>query len=91
MKKLCVLVFAFLFVTLSTYAENIVIQVTTDSGTKKESHYDYVYYNPPRQSLEAWGRYIYSNSKVRYVNSPSKLKRAAHAARIDANNYEYSN
>ena len=58
--------------------------------SRKESRYDHVYYNPPRQSLGAYGVYVYSNSAVRYVHSPSKLKREAHAARIDAYNMAYS-
>lgn len=64
---------------------------TTPSRSLRNSHYDAVYSNPRRQSLEAWGRYIYSNSRVRYVNSPSKMKRAAHAARIEAYNVRYEN
>ncbi|MBR2069337.1 MAG: hypothetical protein IJ877_06200 [Candidatus Gastranaerophilales bacterium] len=90
MKQLCVL-FAFILLSACCNAQDIIIQVARNGNCAKETRYDYVYYNPPRQSLEAWGRYIYSNSRIRYVNSPSKLKRAAHAARIDANNFEYNN
>ena len=50
------------------------------------SRYDYMYANPPKQSLGAYGRYILSSSKVRYVHSPSRLKGAKHAARINAYN-----
>ena len=50
------------------------------------SRYDYMYANPPKQSLGAYGRYIMSSSKVRYVHSPSRLKGAKHAARINAYN-----
>ncbi len=51
-----------------------------------------IYRDPPRQSLDVYGRYIISTSSVRYVNSPSRLKRARHAARVDVNNrmYEYN-
>jgi hypothetical protein len=47
--------------------------------------------NPPRQSLDAWGVYLVSNSNVRYVHSPSKLKRQAHEDRINAYNYQMAN
>ena len=52
------------------------------------SRYDHIYANPPRQSLGAYGRYIYSSAKVRYVHSPSRLKGAKHAARINAYNVQ---
>lgn len=52
------------------------------------SRYDYLYANPPRQSLGAYGRYIYSNSRTRYLHSPSRLKGVRHAARINANNLQ---
>ena len=52
------------------------------------SRYDYLYANPPRQSLGAYGRYIYSNSRTRYIHSPSRLKGVRHAARINANNLQ---
>jgi len=72
--------------------DNIVINFNNNENQLTQNtnnRYDYVYSNPPRQSLDAWGRYIYSNSTVRYVQSPSRLKRAAHAARIDAYNRMY--
>ena len=53
-----------------------------------DSRYDYLYANPPKQSLGAYGRYIFTNSKVRYVHSPSRLKGTRHAARINANNLQ---
>lgn len=53
-----------------------------------DSRYDYLYANPPRQSLDAYGRYIISTSKVRYLHSPSRLKGVRHAARINANNLQ---
>ena len=54
------------------------------------SRYDYMYANPPKQSLGAYGRYIFSSGGSRYVHSPSRLKGAKHAARINANNrYAY--
>ena len=52
------------------------------------SRYDYLYANPPRQSIGAYGRYIYSSSKTRYLHSPSRLKGVRHAARINANNLQ---
>ena len=52
------------------------------------SRYDYLYANPPKQSLGAYGRYIMSRSGVRYVHSPSRLKGVRHAARINANNLQ---
>ena len=50
------------------------------------SRYDYMYANPPKQSLGAYGRYIFSSGGTRYVHSPSRLKGAKHAARINAYN-----
>ena len=52
------------------------------------SRYDYLYANPPRQSLGAYGRYVYLNSRTRYMHSPSRLKGVRHAARINANNLQ---
>ena len=52
------------------------------------SRYDYIYANPPKPSLSVFGRYIISSSTVRYAHSPSKLKGARHAARINAYNYQ---
>lgn len=92
MKNVCVLgLFALL---LSSYAnaDNIFIQVNRDDEKYTQgSKYDYIYYNPPRKSLQAHGRYIILSSGVRYVHSPSKNKRAAAAARINAYNYEAGN
>ena len=53
-----------------------------------DSRYDYLYANPPRQSLGAYGRYIYANSRTRYTHSPSRLKGVRHAARINAYNLQ---
>lgn len=61
-----------------------------DDRLRSETRYDYMYQNPPRQTLGAYGRYIFSNSGVRYVHSPSRLKNAAHAARINAYNRQYA-
>lgn len=52
------------------------------------SRYDYLYANPPRQNLGAYGRYVYLNSGTRYMQSPSRLKGVRHAARINANNLQ---
>lgn len=53
-----------------------------------DSRYDYLYANPPKQSLKAHGHFLKSSSKVRYLHSPSRLKGVRHAARINANNLE---
>lgn len=53
-----------------------------------DSRYDYLYANPPKQSLKARGHFVNSSSKVRYLHSPSRLKGVRHAARINANNLE---
>lgn len=58
---------------------------------RKAHRYDYIYQNPPQTSLHTNGRYVISTSGVRYVHSPSKGKREAHAARINAYNYETGN
>lgn len=52
------------------------------------SRYDYLYANPPRPSLGAYGRYIISTGNVRYMHSPSRIKGVRHAARINANNLQ---
>ena len=91
MTKFFVLSLSVLMISLSSYAENVLIQVVKDDEDGKESKYDYVYYNPPRKSIQVAGRYVVSSSGVRYVHSSSKHKRAAHAARINAYNYEYGN
>ena len=56
----------------------------------KNTRYEHIYKNPPRQSLGAYGRYIISTSGVRYIHSPSRLKSDRHAQRTDANNRMYS-
>ena len=56
-----------------------------------DSRYDYLYANPPKPRFEAFGRYIGSTSRVRYLHSPSRLKGVIHAARINANNYQAYN
>ena len=53
-----------------------------------DSRYDYLYANPPKQSLGVYGRYIKSSSRMRFVHSPSRLKGVRHAARINANNIQ---
>lgn len=53
-----------------------------------DSRYDYLYANPPKQSLGVFGRYIMSSSGTRYVHSPSRNKGVRHAARINANNLQ---
>lgn len=92
MKKFCVLgLFALLLPSFAN-ADNIFIQIDkNDSRYTQDPKYEYIYYNPPRKGLQAHGRYVILSSGVRYVHSPSKLKRAAHAARINAYNYEASN
>ena len=66
-------------------------EVYVNSGNpylSTSSRYDYLYANPPRQSIGAYGRYIYLSSRARYVHSPSRLKGIRHAARINANNFQ---
>ena len=89
MKRLCVLGLGIFMLSTFVSAQGVIQIVKDDDG--KESRYDYVYQNPPRHSMQVAGRYIISTSGVRYVHSPSKHKRAAHAARINAYNYEYGN
>ena len=92
MKKYCVL-FLFLLLIL----QSAVVLANCDNMQRNDKYYrdyqkyEHIYMNPPRKSLETNGRYVMVSSGVRYVHSPSKLKRAAHAARVDANNYEYGN
>ena len=52
------------------------------------SRYDYIYANPPKQSLGVRGRYIRSTSRTRYLHSPSRNKGVRHAARINAYNMQ---
>ena len=63
--------------------------------TLRDHHYDYIYCNPPRPTLMATGGYgggfIMSTGTARYVHSTSKLKRAAHAAKVNANNFDVMN
>ena len=70
--------------------------VYADYERRDDRYYDYekyehIYMNPPKPSLYARGRYVVSTSGVRYVHSKSKGKRAAHAARINAYNYQLGN
>lgn len=91
MKNVCVFGIGLLLLSSIVNAE-VYTQVRRDDDyNKKASRYDYIYQNPPRQSLQVAGRYIISTSGVRYVHSPSKHKRASAAARINAYNYEYGN
>ena len=92
MKKLFVLGLLTIQLLPFVLAENIYIQVNRDDERyKSDPRYEYIYMNPPKKSLVTNGRYIMVSSGVRYVHSPSKHKRAAHAARINAYNYEYGN
>lgn len=97
-KKLGLFVFCCLCLVLSCNAQNITVNATNSNVNigssaaagsvyeKRSSRYDYVYEAPRRQSLDAYGRYIKASSNVRYINSPSRLKNAKHAARINAYN-----
>ena len=92
MKKCCLLGLFFVLLLPYVCAEDVYVQVNRDdSRYKSDSRYDYIYMNPPKPSLYSRGKYIYASSGVRYVHSPSKRKRAAHAARINAYNYEAGN
>lgn len=51
------------------------------------TRYDYIYFNPPKTSIEVCGRYLKTSAKTVYVYSPSRLKNKAHAAMIEANNW----
>ena len=92
-------VLSVLFMTLSVascamaddqYKNVNIVQNKAHQNYSNDSRYDYIYEDPPKPSLQAYGRYIFASSGVRYVHSPSKLKRAAHAARVNANNRLYS-
>ena len=76
-----------LFIEAQAYKGELYIN-SANPYLSTSSRYDYLYANPPRQSLGAYGRYIYANSKVRYLHSPSRLKGVRHAARINANNLQ---
>ncbi len=97
MKKLCASGLFLLLLSSFVSAENYWTQINNNNNNNyddqynSDSKYDYIYYNPPRKSLQAHGRYVILSSGVRYVHSPSKGKRAAHAARINAYNYEAGN
>ncbi len=85
-------VFCFIVLMLlnCAFAENIQINIYSDGADSKYSNREYVRYkNPPRQSLMTNGFYVMSTSKVRYVHSPSRLKGAKHAARINYYNDMY--
>ena len=63
------------------------IQVNT-----KRSKYDYLYdesYVPRQSGMTTNGYFLTSRSNIRYVTSPSKLKREKHRERIMANNRQY--
>lgn len=64
----------------SRYSSNVNPYFATDS------RYDYLYANPPKPTLRAYGRYFLTGSRVRYVHSPSRRKGIKHAARINAYN-----
>ena len=92
MKKLCVLGLLSVLLLPFVVAETVYVEVERDDDRyQNESKYEYIYMNPPKKSLYSRGKYVYMSSGVRYVHSPSKRKRAAHAARINAYNYEYGN
>jgi len=92
MKKNCVLALFVLVLCSCVYAENIYIQINRDDDRYiNDPKYEYIYMNPPKKQLYSNGRYIFASSGVRYVHSPSKHKRAAHAARINAYNYQMGN
>ena len=57
------------------------------------SRYNHIYANPPKQRFGGYGYHHFSTSRIktRYVHSPSKLKGARHAARINAYNYDSYN
>ncbi|MBQ8636136.1 hypothetical protein IJX73_01605 [bacterium] len=59
---------------------------TKKSVSQPLRNYDYIYMNPIPQKMYAYGRYIGISSGIRYSHSPSKLKRARQAARINAYN-----
>lgn len=76
---------------ISTDAKEVLYVDSSNPYLTTSSRYNHIYANPPKQSLGAMGRYIFSSSRVRYIHSPSKMKGAKHAARINANNYYYYN
>ncbi len=76
---------------ISTNAKEVLYVDSSNPYLTTSSRYNHIYANPPRQSLGAMGRYIFSSSRVRYIHSPSKMKGAKHAARINANKYYYYN
>ncbi|MBQ3102620.1 MAG: hypothetical protein IJB79_00785 [Candidatus Gastranaerophilales bacterium] len=89
MKTGCVLclmaIFGFILMTKPSFAN---ARYYNNPYFATDSRYDYMYANPPRHSLGAYGRYIMSSSKVRYVHSPSRLKGVRHAAKINAYNMQ---
>ena len=90
-KGLVVCVFCYMALTLGAIAHQtnyVIINDNTNAKAYVDSKYGNVYMDPPRPNLEAYGHFIRSTGGVRYVHSPSKLKRAAHAARIVAYNYQ---
>ena len=95
-KKVGVLLFLAVMFASSVFAQCANgIDCAGRRKTLRDQHYDYIYCNPPRHSFMAMGGYgggfIAATGTVRYVNSPSRLKRAAHAAKINAYNYEAMN
>lgn len=92
LKRILSVLFVCSFLTLGVQAYEMTYHESyTYTTSDRDSRYDYAYRNPRRQSLDAYGRYIFSSAKVRYVHSPSRLKGARHAARIDYNNRIYEN
>jgi len=92
MKKFCLPALCLLVLLPYSCAEDVYLQVNReDDRYKNGTKYDHIYMDPPRTSLYSRGRYIYASSGVRYVHSPSKHKREAHAARINAYNHQLGN
>lgn len=73
---------------IQTSAKEIIYVDSQNPYLATSSRYNHIYANPPSQRIEAYGRYLGLSSTVRYVHSPSKLKGAKHAARINAYNYD---
>lgn len=74
----------------SVFAQNVQINFYSNGSNGSYSVPDNCYYrNPPRPSLMTNGKYVILTSGVRYVHSPSKSKRASHAARINEYNSMY--
>ncbi len=91
MKTICMLGLLTVLVLQFASVKADYVQIRRDDDDIYNSKYGYLYMNPPKKSLQAYGRYVFLSSGTRYVHSPSKNKRAAHAARINAYNYDAYN